>query len=271
MELLLSQGGCLLSSTSKAIKLGNPQSPLGGCPQQVGFLGAFAGGLSDSADSSLDGSSGAGTAVTSQGSPERFASFAAEQQTIVEWPNASMRYIFLGEPQKSKLNDIVAYFRGCLGVTIASPYRDKHNPLSCMRIASSSREIMLEASGAIRALLAISLQHVRTVRLVMLDRQRAAVMADELALIKGIQVRSDRLLRICTAAPAPSIITLSRRATLACTCSWSPRAMTWAAACRKLTCAYPSRSSRGAGGRDSPTQSSSEYWLPRLVDPTPRP
>lgn len=91
---------------------------------------------------------------------------------------------------KSTLNDIVAYFRSQRCVTIASPYRDKHNPLSCMRIASSSREAMLEASGAIRGLLATSLRHVCTVRLTMLDRQRAAVTADELLLIKEIQVSS---------------------------------------------------------------------------------
>ena len=64
----------------------------------------------------------------------------AESRSIIRWPHLSFRFMFLGDPLKRQLSDLVARCRQN-GVAVHSPYRDKSDPAACLMVEGSSNAV----------------------------------------------------------------------------------------------------------------------------------
>ena len=60
-----------------------------------------------------------------------------ESRILVHWPHPSFRFMFLGEPLKSQLSELLHKHR-VKGVGITTPFRDKGNPSACLSIEGDS-------------------------------------------------------------------------------------------------------------------------------------
>ena len=56
-----------------------------------------------------------------------------ESRMLIHWPHPSFRFMFLGEPLKSQLSELLHKYR-VKGVGITTPFRDKGNPSACLSI-----------------------------------------------------------------------------------------------------------------------------------------
>jgi hypothetical protein len=63
---------------------------------------------------------------------------AVENRLIVHWPHPSLRFMFLGDPLKYQLSDLLHKLRA-RGVGIGTPLRDKSNASACLVIEGNSQ------------------------------------------------------------------------------------------------------------------------------------
>ena len=64
---------------------------------------------------------------------QHVSSNVIDSKVIVHWPHPSLRFMFLGDPLKYQLSDLLHKFRA-RGVGISTPMRDKSNPSACLII-----------------------------------------------------------------------------------------------------------------------------------------
>lgn len=60
-----------------------------------------------------------------------------ESRSLVHWPHPSFRFMFLGDPLKHQLGELLHKYR-VRGVGITTPFRDKSNPTACLSIEGTS-------------------------------------------------------------------------------------------------------------------------------------
>jgi hypothetical protein len=68
-----------------------------------------------------------------QARQQQVAANAVENRLIVHWPHPSLRFMFLGDPLKYQLSDLLHKLRA-RGVGIGTPLRDKSNASACLVI-----------------------------------------------------------------------------------------------------------------------------------------
>ena len=60
-----------------------------------------------------------------------------ESRMIIHWPHPSFRFMFLGDPLKHQLSELLHKHR-VRGVGITTPFRDKSNPTACLSLEGST-------------------------------------------------------------------------------------------------------------------------------------
>lgn len=108
-----------------------------------------------------------------------------EERIVVHWPNSSCRYVFLAEPLKNELSDLLNSLRS-EKLTITSPYRDKSDHLACMLVEGHVEKVA-EAADCIETYLAKVASHIYSVRVEMSDSQKKVLVGNELIKLKEIQ------------------------------------------------------------------------------------
>jgi hypothetical protein len=68
-----------------------------------------------------------------------------ESRILVHWPHPSFRFMFLGEPLKSQLSELLHKHR-VKGVGITTPFRDKGNPSACLSIEGKSSSLLISCT-----------------------------------------------------------------------------------------------------------------------------
>lgn len=108
-----------------------------------------------------------------------------DDRIIVHWPHASCRYVFLAEPLKKDLSELLNSLRS-ENLTITSPYRDKTDHLACMLLEGNSDNLEYTANE-IESYLTNIANQVRSIQIVMSDSQKKALVGNELVKMKEIQ------------------------------------------------------------------------------------
>jgi hypothetical protein len=99
-------------------------------------------------------------------------------RAVLRWPHLSFRFMFLGDPLKRQLSDLVARCRA-VGVTIQSPYRDKTDQAACLMIEGPQESVGVTAK-AISGFLVSILSRMCSVKVMLSAAQRERLTASEL-------------------------------------------------------------------------------------------
>lgn len=106
-----------------------------------------------------------------------------DDRIIVHWPHSSCRYVFLAEPLKKELSDLLNNLRSD-HLTITSPYRDKSDHLACMLIEGDNLD---HVANQVESYLAKIASQVHGVQIILSDNQKKLLVSNELIRLKAVQ------------------------------------------------------------------------------------
>lgn len=107
---------------------------------------------------------------------------------IIRWPHPSFRFMFLGEPLKRSLNDLLQNLRVMHGVASTCPYRDKSDHAACLLLVGCGPMVGIAAQEVAR-FMHIILQNMRCIHIIMSDIQKKILIAQDLIKVKDVQGR----------------------------------------------------------------------------------
>lgn len=108
---------------------------------------------------------------------------------VIRWPHPSFRFMFLGEPLKRSLNDLLENLRNIHSISTTCPYRDKTDQSACLLLEGSSGPVAISADEVNKFMRSVALQ-MRCVQLVLSESQRQLLIAQDLAKVKEVQGQS---------------------------------------------------------------------------------
>jgi hypothetical protein len=108
---------------------------------------------------------------------------SSDDRIICHWPHSSCRYVFLAEPLKKELSDLLNSLRSDT-LTITSPYRDKSDHLACMLIEGDKLD---HVANQIESYLAKIASQVHSIQIVLSDAQKKLLTQNDLVRLKEVQ------------------------------------------------------------------------------------
>eukprot|EP01034_Spumella_vulgaris_P022025 gene22025-28119_t len=106
-------------------------------------------------------------------------------QSVVYWPDDSLRYVLLSDPLSSLLNNLLFRFYQ-VGVTSKYPYRDRANPCAGILLMGGTTAVST-ATQELNTFLQSATNKLRTVQVVLPFQQYADLVTNELAGVKHLQ------------------------------------------------------------------------------------
>jgi len=114
-------------------------------------------------------------------------SLSQRSRMAIHWPHLSLRFVFLCDPFKSTLTDIVSSYRS-RGLVVTLPYRDKADPTACMLLEGES-SLVATCSQCVGEYMDTILTQQRSIHVLLSTAAFSRLTANDLALLKDIQGR----------------------------------------------------------------------------------
>ena len=108
------------------------------------------------------------------------------ETAVIRWPHQSFRFMFLGEPLKRSLNELLESLRTVNNILTTCPYRDKTDQAACLLLEGLPGTVAPCADRVNTFMRSVS-QQMRCLQLLLSDAQRKALMAQDLAKVKEVQ------------------------------------------------------------------------------------
>ena len=108
------------------------------------------------------------------------------EKRVVRWPHHSFRFMFLGEPLKSSLVDLLNKMREKHGLVTTYPHRDKSDHSACLLLEGTTSAVNAAAEDINKYMRSVY-QQMRCLQLVISETDKKELIANDLNRVKDIQ------------------------------------------------------------------------------------
>lgn len=110
----------------------------------------------------------------------------SSEKRVVRWPHHSFRFMFLGEPLKQSLVDLLTKMREKYTLVATYPHRDKSDHSACLLLEGSHANVNAAAEDINKYMRSIY-QQMRCLQLVVSEQDKKELIANDMNRIKDIQ------------------------------------------------------------------------------------